>query len=125
MHLSWLLLGALTGTASEPTSPMLASGADIQEWRQLGDSPNPEQLQDFLKRHQASPLAELAVRRLEEQGVAIQMQGAHTILESLLAHDARLAQGPVAVAPTPLKVQPLSPDETPTLKRPALASVDD
>ena len=125
MHLSWLLLGALTGTASEPTSTMLASGADIQDWRQLGDSPTPKQLQDFLKIHHVSPLAELAVRRLEEQGIAIDVQNAHSILDSLLAHEARLAQIPVAVTPAPLKVLPLSSKDVLTLERPALASAED
>ena len=125
MNFTWLLLGTLKGTASEPAFTALASGTDIQAWRELGSSPNPELLQDFLRIYSASPLAELAVRRLEEQGVVMQVRNLQNILASLLAHEARLAQDPVAVIPTRLVVHPLSREELPTFKRPVLASADD
>ncbi|MEC7242456.1 MAG: hypothetical protein VXW32_14570 [Myxococcota bacterium] len=125
MNFTWLLLGTLTGTASEPAITALASGTDIEAWRELGSSPTPELLQDFLRTYSSSPLAELAVRRLEEQGVAMQVQDVQNILASLIAHEARLNQDPVAVTPTRLVVQPLSREELPTFKRPALASADD
>lgn len=126
MLATWLLLGVLTSAASEPTSaPGLATGADIQAWRDLGDSPTLEQLQSFLESHQASPLAELAVRRLEKEGVSLPVQGIGDILDSLLAHEARLSQSPVVVVAAPLEVTPLHPEEIPRLQRPAVASVED
>ena len=124
MFCSWLLLSALTGASAEPTSPALATGADIQAWRTLGDSPSREQLQSFLETHHNSPLAELAVKRLEDQGVSLEVQVIREILESLIAHEIRLTQSPVSVIAAPLQVRPLAPGETPSLKRPAVASAD-
>ena len=66
MNFTWLLLGTLTGTASEPAITALASGTDIEAWRELGSSPTPELLQDFLRTYSSSPLAELAVRRISQ-----------------------------------------------------------
>lgn len=122
MLCSWLLLGALTGASAEPTSTALAIGADIQAWRTLGDSPSQEQLQSFLETHHNSPLAELAVKRLEDQGVGLEVQGIRKILDSLIAHEARLTQSPISVIAAPLQIKPLDPDESPSLRRRAEAS---
>ena len=125
MFCFWLLLSALTGASAEPTSSALATGADIQAWRILGDSPSKEQLLSFLETHHNSPLAELAVKRLEEQGVGLEVQGVQEILESLIAHEARLTQSPISVVPAPLHVKPLASDEPPSLRRPAVASAEE
>ena len=122
--LACLLLTVLSAQAQEPAG-LLSSGADLQAWRALGNTPSTAELQDFLETHHASPLAELAVRRLDEKGIAIPTQNIGPILSSLLAHDARLASRPITVAVAPLTVIPLSSEELPALNRPALASAED
>ena len=123
--LTWLLLTTLNANDAEPAPVGISSGADLHAWRALGVDPSPADLLFFLDTHQASPLAELALRQLEEHDLSLPTQNIEPILESLIAHDARLASTPLTVAIAPITVSPLSPDELPALNRPSVASAED
>jgi len=100
-----LFLLTIALSTANATPPAVTSGSDIQAWRTLGTEASVSELQDFLKTHQQSPLAELAVRRLEALGASIPTEHTTHILESVITHDARLARTPVSVAVATVKME--------------------
>jgi len=106
-----LLVMTLCLAQAEPTD--LSSGADLQAWRNIGAEPSQEQLHAFLQTYRDSPLAELAVRRLEAKGASIPTEKLEGVIESVLNHDARLAAGPVSVAIAPVSMKPTDSSDRP------------
>jgi len=100
-----LFLLTIALSTANATPPEVTSGSDIQAWRALGTEASVSELQDFLKTHQQSALAELAVRRLEALGASIPTEHTTHILESVITHDARLARTPVSVAVATVKME--------------------
>mgnify|MGYP001254611996 CR=1 FL=1 len=86
-----------------------------------------EKLQQFLATYQSSPLAELAVRALEDLGTPLSTDHTREILDSLLANEASLSQIPVGAVAAELVVQPLRPElpEPPIAQQPSVASHQD
>ena len=100
-----LFLLAIALNTADATPPEVTSGTDIQAWRALGKDAAVNELQDFLKQYHQSPLAELAVRRLETMGVSIPTEHTTSILESVITHETRLARTPVSVAVATVKME--------------------
>ena len=80
----------------------------------MGNNPSVLELESFLRDHTASPLAELALRRLESKGKQIATADIESVIESLLNHEARLTQGPQSTAIATIEVPALSPASLPT-----------
>ena len=118
-----LFLLAIALNSAEATPPEVTSGTDIQSWRALGTEATVTELQAFLTLHQQSPLAELAVRRLEAMGASIPTEHTTHILESVINHDARLARTPISVAVATVKMTATVKNES-TTEDNSVASVD-
>lgn len=103
----------------------LSSGADLQAWRSLGPEASTKALNAFLSTYRHSPLAELAVRRIETQGASLPTVDLADVLESVLNHDAQLAQIPASVAIATVIMTPLSPRERPAPSNPPIADAND
>ena len=127
MPCTWLVLGMLGSVSAETPPAALTAGEDIQAWRALQGSQNPEKLQQFLATYQNSPLAELAVRALEDLGTPLSTDHTREILDSLLANEASLSQLPVGAVAAELVVQPLRPElqDPPFAQQPTVASHQD
>ena len=80
----------------------------------MGNTPSVLELESFLRDHTASPLAELALRRLESEGKQIATADIEAVIESLLNHEARLSQGPQSTAIATIEVPPLSQENLPS-----------
>jgi hypothetical protein len=91
----------------------LSSGADLKAWRSLGPEASVAEINQFLNEFGQSPLAELAVRRLDAKGSSLPTAKFYDILQSVLNHDAQLVQLSTSVAITPVKMAPLSAADTP------------
>ena len=91
----------------------LSSGADLKAWRDLGPEASVAEINQFLNEFGESPLAELAVRRLDAKGSSLPTAQFYDVLQSVLNHDAQLVQLSTSVAITSVKMVPLSPGDTP------------
>ena len=80
----------------------------------MGTNPSDLELERFLRNHTASPLAELALARLESKGKQIATADIESVIESLLNHEARLTQGPQSTAIATIQVPPLRPANLPS-----------
>jgi hypothetical protein len=115
----------ITALLAQSAPENLSSGADLQAWRTLGPEASTEALNTFLSTYSQSPLAELAVRRLEAQGASLPTAKLADVLESVLNHDAQLAQVPASVAIATVTMTPLSPSDRPAPSNPPLADAND
>jgi hypothetical protein len=120
-----LILLAMTLSLAQAEPGDLSSGADLQAWRSMGAEASEAQVRHFLQTYSHSPLAELAVRRLEASGASIPMARLERVLESVLNHDARLAAGPVSVAIAPVAMKPLDPAERPPSGEATVAAAEE
>jgi hypothetical protein len=103
----------IVSVLAQSTPTDLSSGSDLQAWRSLGPEASIAEISQFLNEFGESPLAELAVRRLEAKGGSLPTSQFYDVLQSVLNHDAQLVQLYTSVAITPVTMVPLTPAEIP------------
>jgi hypothetical protein len=117
-----ILVAFAQAPEADPSLSDLPAGEDLVAWRSMRANPSAPELERFLRHHTASPLAELALRRLEHKGLLIATKDIEAVIESLLNHEARLTQAPQTTAIATIEVPPLRPEELPD--QGTLASVE-
>jgi hypothetical protein len=120
--LKTLLIAAFLAQSAPET---LSSGADLQAWRSIGPEASEKALTAFLSTYSYSPLAELAVRRLESQGASLPTADLANVLQSVLNHDVQLAQIPAKVSVATVTMTRLAPSERAMANNPPIADATD
>jgi hypothetical protein len=116
--LKTLLIASFLAQSAPET---LSSGADLQTWHAMGPEASEQALTDFLSAHSLSPLAELAVRRLEAQGASLPTAELADVLQSVINHDAQLAQTPTKVSVATITMKRMAPSERTMANNPPIA----
>jgi hypothetical protein len=120
--LKTLLIASFLAQSAPET---LSSGADLQAWRSMGPEASEKALTAFLSTYSQSPLAELAVRRLEAKGASLPTADLADVLESIINHDAQLAQTPTKVSVATVTMTRIAPGEHTMAGNPPIADATD